>query len=160
MVQGPTFLSLPAWRQVSETWRPPGRNLGEHRLVRRSGTTSRGTVALVFCWRVRSYPRTEVLSIFVEKISTQGRLNVIYWGEFLQQVDKNFSLLLRSCLRCRKQVGNTYNHALVTQSLVQSKKQYERKNNPEMKIIWSHPQQQLGNWKRQRRNSALQIKSL
>ena len=26
---------------------------------------------------------------------------------FLQQVDKNFSLLLRSCLRRRKQVGNT-----------------------------------------------------
>ena len=31
--------------------------------------------------------------------------NVIYWGELLQQVDKNFSLLLRSLLRCRKQVG-------------------------------------------------------
>ena len=33
-----------------------------------------------------------------------------YWGEFLQQLamDKNFILLLRSCLRCRKQVGNTF----------------------------------------------------
>ena len=30
--------------------------------------------------------------------------DVIYWGEFLQQGDKNFSLLLRSCLRCRKQI--------------------------------------------------------
>ena len=29
--------------------RPPGRNLGEYRSVRCSGTTSRGTVALVFC---------------------------------------------------------------------------------------------------------------
>ena len=78
MVQGPTFLSLPARRQVSETWlqkRLPGRNIGEHRLVRRSGTTSRGTVALVFCLRMRSYPRTEVLFTFVEKTSTQGRLN-------------------------------------------------------------------------------------
>ena len=66
MVWGPTFLSLPAWRQVSEAGlqkRPPGRNLGEHRLVRSSGTTSRGTVALVFCWRMRNYPRTEVLRI-------------------------------------------------------------------------------------------------
>ena len=34
--------------------------------------------------------------------------DVIYWGKFLQQVDKNFSLVLRSCLRCRKQEGNTF----------------------------------------------------
>ena len=49
-VQGPTFLSLNAWRQVSETWlqkRSPGRNLGKHRLVRRSGTTSRGTALIL-----------------------------------------------------------------------------------------------------------------
>ena len=62
--------SLPSWRQVSETWlqkRPPGRNLGDHCLLRRSGTTSIGTVALVFCWRMRSYHRTEFFfSIFVE----------------------------------------------------------------------------------------------
>ena len=45
--------------------RPPGRNLGEHRLVRRSGTTSRGTVVLVFCLRMRSFPRTEVPAIFM-----------------------------------------------------------------------------------------------
>ena len=32
--------------------RRSGRNLGEHRLVRRSGTMSRGTVDLVFCWRM------------------------------------------------------------------------------------------------------------
>ena len=36
--------------------RPPGRNLGEHRLVRRSGATSRGTVVLVFCLRMRTFP--------------------------------------------------------------------------------------------------------
>ena len=45
--------------------RPPGRNLGEHRLVRRSGTTSRGTVGLVFCLRMRIFPRTEIPSIFM-----------------------------------------------------------------------------------------------
>ena len=45
--------------------RPPGRNLGEHRLVRRSGTTFRGTVVLVFCLRMRSFPRTEVPTIFM-----------------------------------------------------------------------------------------------
>ena len=43
--------------------RPPGRNLGEHRLVRRSGATSRGTVVLVFCLRVRSFSGTEVLTM-------------------------------------------------------------------------------------------------
>ena len=45
--------------------RPPGRNLGEHRLVRRSGTTSRSTVVLVFCLRMRSFPRTEFPTIFM-----------------------------------------------------------------------------------------------
>ena len=45
--------------------RPPGRNLGEHRLVRRSGTTSRGTVVLLFCLRMRSLLRTEVPTIFM-----------------------------------------------------------------------------------------------
>ena len=47
--------------------RPPGRNLGEHRLVRRSGATSRGTVVLVFCLRMRSFLRTEVPTIFMGK---------------------------------------------------------------------------------------------
>ena len=50
MVWGPTFLSLAAWRQVSETLfhkRPPGRTLGEHRLVRSFCATSRG-IALNF----------------------------------------------------------------------------------------------------------------
>ena len=41
---------------LSSQKRPPGRNLGEHRLVRRSGTTSRGTVVLVFSLRMRSFP--------------------------------------------------------------------------------------------------------
>ena len=34
---------------LSSQKRPPGRNLGEHRSVRRSGTMSRGTVVLLFC---------------------------------------------------------------------------------------------------------------
>ena len=44
--------SLPGDRYLilgSPQKRPPGRNLGEHRLVRRSGATSRGTV-LIFCF--------------------------------------------------------------------------------------------------------------
>ena len=45
--------------------RPPSRNLGEHRLVRRSGATSRGTVVLVFYLRMRSFLRTEVPTIFI-----------------------------------------------------------------------------------------------
>ena len=50
---------------LSSQKRPPGRNLGEHRSVRRSGTTSRGTVVLVFCLRMRSFLLTLVLTIFV-----------------------------------------------------------------------------------------------
>ena len=63
---------------LQKTWlqkRPPGGNLGEHRSVRRSGTTSIGILALVFCWRMLSYTRTEVLTVLVEQTSTQGQLN-------------------------------------------------------------------------------------
>ena len=51
--------------------RSPGRNLGEHRLVRRSGTASRGTVVLEFCLRMRSFLRTEILTIFIHVGSTK-----------------------------------------------------------------------------------------
>ena len=54
--------------------RPPGRNLGEHRLVRRSGTTSGGTVVLVFCSRMRSIPRVEVPTIFMARNICVGQL--------------------------------------------------------------------------------------
>ena len=59
--------SLPGNRylKLSSQKRPPGRNLGEHRLVRRSGTTSRSTVVLVFCLHMRSFPRTEFPTIFM-----------------------------------------------------------------------------------------------
>ena len=50
---------------LSSQKRPTGRNLGGNRLVRRSGTTSRGTVVLVFCLRMRRFPLTLVLTIFV-----------------------------------------------------------------------------------------------
>ena len=48
--------SLPGDRylKLSSQKRSPSRNLGEHRLVRRSGTASRGTALLVPCLRTRS----------------------------------------------------------------------------------------------------------
>ena len=45
---------------LSSQKRPTGRNLGGNRSVRRSGTTSRGTVVLVFCLRMRRFPLTLV----------------------------------------------------------------------------------------------------
>ena len=50
---------------LSSQKRPTGRSLGGNRLLRRSGTTSRGTVVLVFCLRMRSFPLALVLTIFV-----------------------------------------------------------------------------------------------
>ena len=50
---------------LSSQKRPTGRNLGGNRLVRRSGTPSRGTVVLVFCLRMRMFPLTLVLTILV-----------------------------------------------------------------------------------------------
>ena len=57
---------------LSSQKRSAGRNLGGHRSVRRSGTTSRGTVVLVFYLRTRTLPRTKVLTIFVENASTHS----------------------------------------------------------------------------------------
>ena len=50
---------------LSSQKRPTVRSLGGNRLVRRSGTTSRGTVVLVFCLRMRRFPLTLVPAIFV-----------------------------------------------------------------------------------------------
>ena len=50
---------------LSSQKRPTSRNLGGNRLVRRSGATSRGTVVLLFCLRMRSFPLTLHLTIFV-----------------------------------------------------------------------------------------------
>ena len=77
-----TDLSLPPslpvgddrYLNLSSQKRPTGRNLGGHRLVRRSGTTSRGTVVLVFCLRMRRLLLTLVLTIFVG-------IKRIAWGQ-------------------------------------------------------------------------------
>ena len=45
------------------------------RLVRRSGTTFRGTVVLVFILRMRSFPGNEILTRLAEKVSAQSQLN-------------------------------------------------------------------------------------
>ena len=51
--------SLPGDRylKLGSQKRPTGRNLGGHRLVRRSGTTSRGTAFFVFSLRMLSFCR-------------------------------------------------------------------------------------------------------
>ena len=53
--------------KLSSQKRSLGRNLGEHRLVRRSGTASRGTALLIIYWRMRSFSRTEILFMFPGK---------------------------------------------------------------------------------------------
>ena len=58
--------------KLSSQKRSPGRNLGEHRSVRRSGTASRGTVVLVFCLRMRSFFMTEDLILFLKKTIRAG----------------------------------------------------------------------------------------
>ena len=60
------------YKFTSSQKRSPGRNLGEHRLVRRSGTASRGTALLAFCLRMRSLPRAQRLTIFLGKNSRVG----------------------------------------------------------------------------------------
>ena len=58
--------SLPGDRslKLNSRKRSPGRNLGEHRLARRSG---RGTALLIFCLCMHGFPLTECLTIFVGK---------------------------------------------------------------------------------------------
>ena len=66
--------SMPGDRylKLSSQKRSPGRNLGEHHLIRRSGTASRGTALLVFCLRMRSFPVIVSLTIFVAKSKRVG----------------------------------------------------------------------------------------
>ena len=63
--------SLPGDRylKLNSQKRPTGRNLGGNRLVRRSGTTSRGTALLAFCKRMRSSRKLKLLPFFWEKLS-------------------------------------------------------------------------------------------
>ena len=68
---------------LSSQKRSPGRNLGEHRSVRRSGTASRGTALLVFGLRMRSISRTlirtTILGKYVCKGSTKFHTQVVYF---------------------------------------------------------------------------------
>ena len=73
--------SLPGDRYLnlsSPKKRPPGRNLGEHRSVRRSGTTSRGTALLAFCLRMRRSLKLKSLPYSWQKYSQ--RVNKYNFG--------------------------------------------------------------------------------
>ena len=69
---------------LSSQMRSPGRNLGEHRSVRRPGTASSGTVVLVFYLRMRSFLELKFLPYSMEKhihigsIKCQPLLSNIY----------------------------------------------------------------------------------
>ena len=59
--------------------RPTGRKLGGNRSVRRSGTTSRGTVILVFCLRMGRFSLTLVLTIIVGMKSRKNSRQCSRW---------------------------------------------------------------------------------
>ena len=61
-VGGDRYLNL------SSQKRPTGWNLGGNRLVRRSSTTSRGTVVLVFFLLMRTLPITLVITIVLHEL--------------------------------------------------------------------------------------------
>ena len=95
--------------------RPPGRNLGEHRLVRRSGTTSRGTVVLVFCLRMRSFPRTEVPTIFMGRnICVGSTKNLTPMTRF------TCATLLQNVSSLKLGIGNNTDHCSSKSCPVQS----------------------------------------
>ena len=72
---------------LSSQKRPTGRNLGGNRLVRRSGTASRGTVVLIFCLRMRTFPKAEVTticpSIIFEEVNTTRSLITFVIGRYV-----------------------------------------------------------------------------
>ena len=95
--------------------RPPSRNLGEHRSVRRSGTTSRGTVVLVFCLRMRSFPRTEVPTIFMGRnICVGSTKNLTPMRRF------TCATLLQNVSSLKLGIGNNTDHCSSKSCLVQS----------------------------------------
>ena len=95
--------------------RPPGRNLGEHRLVRSSGTTSRGTVVLVFCLRMRSFIRTEVPTIFMGRnICVGSTKNLTQTTKFTRA----YWLFIRSF---KLGIGNNTDHCSSKTCLIQNK---------------------------------------
>ena len=93
--------------------RPPCRNLGEHHLVLRSSTTSRGTVVLIFCLRMRSFPRTEVPTIFMARnICVGSAKNLTPMTKFTRA-----TWLLISSLKLG--IGNNTDHCSSKCSLLQ-----------------------------------------
>ena len=68
------------YRKLSSQKRSPGRNLGEHRLVRRSGNASKGTALVVFCLRMRSCPRTKALTFGNKYLSGVNSTQVAFFG--------------------------------------------------------------------------------
>ena len=99
---------------LSTQKRPTGRNLGGNRSVRRSGTTSKGTVVLVSCLRMRKFPLTLVLTIFVG-INELRRVRwipdssrVIYSCQFPQRASgSEFTILPYYSLSKMSKNGNT-----------------------------------------------------
>ena len=93
---------------LSSQKRPTGRNLGGNRSVRRSGTTSRGTVVLVFCLRMRRFALTLVLTLFLPYSWEWNEFRSVKWihdsvyviyscqlpqhagGSVIQLLDQNF----------------------------------------------------------------------
>ena len=98
--------------------RPPGRNLGEHRLVRRSGTTSRGTVVLVFCLRMRSFLRTEVPTIFMGRNICVGSTKNLTSMTRFTSCHLTPKWLFNSSLKLG--IGNNTDHCSSKSCLVQS----------------------------------------
>ena len=95
--------------------RPPGRNLGEHRLVRSSGTTSRVIVVLVFCLRMRSFIRTEVPTIFMGRnICVGSTKNLTQTTKFTRA----YWLFIRSF---KLGIGNNTDHCSSKTCLIQNK---------------------------------------
>ena len=64
--------------KLSPQKRPLGRNLEEHRLVRRSATASRGTALLAFGFRMRCPPINKVFTICGGKPSKQWSITRCY----------------------------------------------------------------------------------
>ena len=96
---------------------PPGKsripNLGEHRSVRRLAPRPEVLLLWYFVGACAATLKLKFLPYSWRKYKhrvdqIQQAADVIYWGVLLQQMDKRFSLLLRSCLRCREEVGNTF----------------------------------------------------
>ena len=76
---------------LSSQKRLTGRNLGRNHLVRRSGTTSRRTVVLVFCLRMRMFPfNSSSYHIRGNEMNCQSQIPFVYTGLFTSDIKTNF----------------------------------------------------------------------